>query len=180
MFLAKPYYYIHYKSSSTTWPSSKSTLSNCLHVFPSPSPMPTRASLRRAVVTICHIAFIFILLYFSTHSISIVNILRQLGYGAGGFSYKSRWTLRELFPLHNFVGCKYCQIAKKVTYYKHDAVTSSENGSLGISVHLVQIIDMTQHCAAPPLSSSPRSQPPSSSYWCLVLARKSMVDVVLC
>ena len=25
--------------------------------------------------------------------------LRQLRYGAGGFSYKSTWTLQELFPL---------------------------------------------------------------------------------
>ena len=33
-------------------------------------------------------------------------------YGAGGFSYKSMWTLQELFPLINF-GCKFCQIATK-------------------------------------------------------------------
>ena len=53
--------------------------------------------------------------------------LRQLRYGAGGFSYKSRWTLRELFPLFNF-GCKCFQIAKE-KIYKNDTVTSSKKGS---------------------------------------------------
>ena len=43
--------------------------------------------------------FIFILVYFSAQDFTIVNILRQLKYGAGGFSYKSMRTLRELFPL---------------------------------------------------------------------------------
>ena len=41
----------------------------------------------------------FILIYFSAHSFIIVNILRQLKHDAGGFSYKSTWTLQELFPL---------------------------------------------------------------------------------
>ena len=41
----------------------------------------------------------FILVYFSAHVFSIVNILRQLRHDAGGFSYKSTWTLQELFPL---------------------------------------------------------------------------------
>ena len=54
--------------------------------------------------------FLFILVYFSAHDFSIVNSLRQLRHDAGGFSYKSMRTLRELFPLLNF-GCKYCQIA---------------------------------------------------------------------
>ena len=31
--------------------------------------------------------------YFSAQDFRIVDILRQLLYGAGGFSYKSRWTL---------------------------------------------------------------------------------------
>ena len=43
--------------------------------------------------------FFFILVYFSAHSFIIVNILRQLKHDAGGFSYKSTWTLQELFPL---------------------------------------------------------------------------------
>ena len=54
----------------------------------------------------------FILVYFSAHVFSIVNSLRQLRHDAGGFSYKSMRTLRELFPLINF-GCKCCQIAHK-------------------------------------------------------------------
>ena len=49
---------------------------------------------------------------------AIVNILRQLRYGAGGFSYKSRWTLQELFPLIN-CGCKCCQIAT-IKIIKHE------------------------------------------------------------
>ena len=36
---------------------------------------------------------------------------------AGGFSYKSMRTLRELFPLLNF-GCKYCQIAHTKNIYE--------------------------------------------------------------
>ena len=50
--------------------------------------------------------------------------MRQLRYGAGGFSYKSMWTLQELFPLIN-CGCKFCQIATKNIQYNHDTVTSS-------------------------------------------------------
>ena len=50
----------------------------------------------------------FILVYFSAHEFSIVNSFRQLRHDAGGFSYKSMRTLRELFPLINF-GCKCCQ-----------------------------------------------------------------------
>ena len=40
-----------------------------------------------------------ILVYFSAHVYMIVNIMRQHWYGAGGFSYKSTWTLQELCPL---------------------------------------------------------------------------------
>ena len=47
----------------------------------------------------CAATFFFILVYFSAHGFSIVNILRQLRHDAGGFSYKSTWTLQELFPL---------------------------------------------------------------------------------
>ena len=46
--------------------------------------------------------FIFILVYFSAHDITKVNIMRQLQYGAGGFSYKSIRTLQELFLLLNY------------------------------------------------------------------------------
>ena len=55
---------------------------------------------------------IIILVYFSAQVFTMVNILRQLKYGAGGFSYKSMQTLRELFPLINF-GCKCCRIGEK-------------------------------------------------------------------
>ena len=65
-----------------------------------------------SVYTLIFLNFIFILVYFSAHNFRIFNNLRQLMYGAGGFSYKSMWTLRELFPLINF-GCKFCQIATK-------------------------------------------------------------------
>ena len=41
----------------------------------------------------------FILVYISAHVYMIVNIMRQHWYGAGGFSYKSTWTLQELCPL---------------------------------------------------------------------------------
>ena len=44
---------------------------------------------------------------FRTHDFSIVNSLRQFKYGgAGGFSYKSIWTLLELFPLINSLKAK--------------------------------------------------------------------------
>ena len=69
--------------------------------------------------------FIFILVYFSAHYFSIVNSLRQLRHDAGGFSYKSIRTLRELFPLIIF-GCKCCQIAHKKNIYQNDAVSNSK------------------------------------------------------
>ena len=56
--------------------------------------------------------FIFILVYFSAHDITKVNIMRQLQYGAGGFSYKSIKTSQELFPLIIF-GCKFLNCTKK-------------------------------------------------------------------
>ena len=61
--------------------------------------------------------FIFILVYFSAHDFRIVNSLRQLRHDAGGFSYKSMRTLRELFPLINF-GCKCCHIAHTKNIYE--------------------------------------------------------------
>ena len=50
--------------------------------------------------------------------------MRQLQYGAGGFSYKSIRTSQELFPLLN-CGCKFVKLYKKGTR-KHDTVASSK------------------------------------------------------
>ena len=38
--------------------------------------------------------------------------MRQLRYGAGGFSYKSMWTSQELFPLL-ILNCKFSSCTKK-------------------------------------------------------------------
>ena len=47
----------------------------------------------------------FILIYFSAHDFTKVNMKRQLQYGAGGLSCKSIRTSQELFPL-KICGCK--------------------------------------------------------------------------
>ena len=72
--------------------------------------------------------FIFILVYFSAHDITKVNIMRQLQYGAGGFSYKSIRTSQELFPLLN-CGCKFVKLYRKKETSKHDTVASAKKGS---------------------------------------------------
>ena len=54
--------------------------------------------------------------------------MRQLQYGAGGFSYKSIRTLQELFPLLN-CGCKFVKLYKKKGTSKHDTVASAKKGS---------------------------------------------------
>ena len=53
-----------------------------------------------------HFSFWFIFLHTNTR---LLLNLRQLRYGAGGFSYKSTWTLQELFPLIIMV-VNFCQL----------------------------------------------------------------------
>ena len=57
--------------------------------------------------------------------------MRQLQYGAGGFSYKSIRTSLELFPLLN-CGCKFVKLYKKEKKKgtsKHDTLASAKKGS---------------------------------------------------
>ena len=65
----------------------------------------------------------FILVCFSAHNITKVNIMRQLQYGAGGFR-----TSQELFPLLN-CGCKFVKLYRKKETSKHDTVASAKKGS---------------------------------------------------
>ena len=58
-----------------------------------------------------HFSFWFIFLHTNTR---LLLNLRQLRYGAGGFSYKSTWTLQELFPLI-IVVVNICHFKKRKT-----------------------------------------------------------------
>ena len=57
----------------------------------------------------------------------IVNILRQHWYGAGGFSYKSTWTLQELCPLSILV-VNFYQLRKNTIRDKKKRKSETENG----------------------------------------------------
>ena len=58
----------------------------------------------------------------------IVNIMRQHWYGAGGFSYKSTWTLQELCPLSILV-VNFYQLRKNTIRDKKKRKSETENGN---------------------------------------------------
>ena len=64
------------------------------------------------IILSSHFFFHFHFCLFFCTQYSKYLYLRQLRYGAGGFSYKSMWTSQELFPLL-ILNCKFSSCTKK-------------------------------------------------------------------
>ena len=69
-------------------------------------------------------SFSFWFIFLHTNTRLLLN-LRQLRYGAGGFSYKSTWTLQELFPLIIMV-VNICHLKKQNNIIDINSDTNNE------------------------------------------------------